>query len=267
MQNISATVPDIAAPFVMDNGNINPVWFQFFLKLFVRTSSGNNPEIENLKIIVNALYGQDSSQVEAIPDLRAMLSQAMSLQGVAPQQPVQQPDMGLVPTHGLQTDEALHALATTTLAGFMSAADKVKLNGIAGAISCFSAYQSAAQAVALNTQTTITGYTKLFDDNTEFSTGTSAFVAAAAGTYVFAGAVTGTQAAATRRQLSLFVNGTQRTTLFDMSAATGTATITGSSMPIRLAANDSVTFRYLSGIADTTVVGQNLTFFGGWRIK
>lgn len=133
MADINATVPDITAPFIMPNGNINPVWFHFFIQLFTRTESGNNPEIELIKVLLQALYGQTNSQVQTPFSVESIADQLAALQSAVPATPMEQnASLGDVPTHGLQTDEALHALVTTTLAGFMSAADKVKLNGIAG---------------------------------------------------------------------------------------------------------------------------------------
>lgn len=365
MANIDAIVPDITAPFIMSNGNINPVWFHFFLQLFTRSEPGNNPDIELVKLLVRALYAQTNSQVQTPVSLGKLIDQTSISQSlyVPPRSQIMQ--LGDVPTHGAQTDEALHALVTTTLAGFMSAADKVKLNGIVagagvvsvggtapivssggstpvisitaaspgvtgsmsgadktkldsmtagaavasvsgtapivssggtapaisitaattvadgsmsaadkakldtipGSISCFSAFQNAAQAIPAAIQTAITTYTKLFDDNNELFVPSSVFTAGVTGTYIFVGGVTGSQAVATRRLVSIFVNGVQRCTLSDNSASNGQAVALGSSPPIRLTAGDGVTLVYFSGLADTTFPGQNTTFFGGWRIK
>ena len=159
------------------------------------------------------------------------------------------------------------AAATSGAAGSMSAADKAKLDTIPGSISCFSAFQNAAQAIPANTQTIITSYTKLFDDLSELSTGTSVFTPAVSGTYIFTAGVTGGQVTATRRLISIFVNGAQKCTLSDNSATNGQAVAVGTSPPMRLVAGDAVTFVHFTGIADTTFPGQNTVFFGGHRIK
>lgn len=122
MPDITTNLPDINCALILPNGQLHPVWFQFFLRLLTRTEAGNNPEINHLTILLNALYGQEASQVES----GQLLSAMKAIQGVALAQ------AGQAPAHGVQYDEQLHALATTALAGFMSAADKLKLDGIGG---------------------------------------------------------------------------------------------------------------------------------------
>lgn len=61
-----------------------------------------------------------------------------------------------VHAHGAQTDPSMHALATTSAAGFMSAADKTKLDGLTpgGASSLLQTTQSAIAAATTTTSTT-----------------------------------------------------------------------------------------------------------------
>lgn len=263
------TIPNISAPFLMPDGQISVVWFQYLIGLLRQTNDPVIPELDALILLVRSINGQSNATVD-IPQSFSASSASLIDPGAYCAPAIKAPAqvfLGDVPAHGLQVDEALHALATTTLAGFMSAADKAKLNTIPGSISNFMVYQSVAQAVPGGAATPLTFTTKLFDDNTEYSIATSQFVPAISGTYVFTACVTGTQGAVTRRQLAVLVNGVQTLILQDSNGNTGACSIVGCTGPVKLVAGDIVQIAHLTNIADTTVATQSRTYFGGWRIK
>lgn len=135
MADTNATVPDINTALILPNGQIHPVWFQFFLRLLVRTDPNTNPDIERLTILINALYGQSNAQVDYLSSLSAIRDMAVIAQSAIYARPrIPMVSTGEIPAHGLQYDEQLHALATASLAGFMSAADKTKLNALRATI-------------------------------------------------------------------------------------------------------------------------------------
>jgi hypothetical protein len=109
-----AAFPDAQVSFLTPSGKVSQPWRQLLLSLFVVTGGGDsdfNPT--ELKIAIAEAIQQISGF--AMPPLvaRAALEEILAF----------------VPTHGRQEDETLHALVTSTAAGFMSAADKVKLDG------------------------------------------------------------------------------------------------------------------------------------------
>lgn len=141
------------------------------------------------------------------------------------------------------------------------------LLGVPGSISNFMVYQAVAQPITAATQTPVTFTSEVFDDNSEYSVASSAFVAGFAGTYVFSAGVIGSQGAATRRQISLYVNGIKRVVMQDSTGNTGLSCLAGCSGPVQLSAGDTVSISYYSGIAEDTFATQLGTYFGGWRIK
>lgn len=167
--------------------------------------------------------------------------------------------------HGNRGGGSLHANATTSTAGFMSAADKTRLDGIA--TSCFRAYQSSGQAISATTTTIVQFQTEDFDDLGEYSTSTYEFVPGVAGKYIFAAGVFGGQAAATDRLIMLYVNGSERVRMQQTSGDKGQTTIAGTSGVVSLSASDVVTLRYFTGIAETLTTGSAITYFSGYRVK
>lgn len=167
--------------------------------------------------------------------------------------------------HGNRGGGALHANATTAVAGFMAAADKSKLDALAK--SYFLAYQSSAQAIAASTAVVITPDTELQDALGEFNPATGVFTAQETGLYVFFGRVHGTQGTATNRILALNINGSQASRMQQFNSSTGSGVIAGSSGLVSLNASDTATLIYFSGQADTTSPGANLVNFSGWRVR
>lgn len=273
MADLRANIPEFRTPIIdVKTGMIDPVWWQFFIKLFDRTGAEQGSDgggviidITILKKLVDQIYGLSIGQAIQPPFKQKEYPETLAQLPQRAAAPIAFPFD--VPTHGLQYDPALHAVATPTDSGFMSAADKTKLDSIAGTTSNFMVYQSVAQAIPAGVITFMTFTTKVFDDTTEYLTGTSQFVAANAGTYVFVTGVTGTQATATYRQVGLYVNGAQRTVMQERSPSIGGVALCGTSGPTKLAAGDAVRISYFSTLADNTLAGQAITYFGGWRIK
>jgi len=131
MADLRARIPDFNLPiFNPQTGMMNPVWFQFFLKLFDRTggSSGEPPDLD----VIISTQSLLNSAVQIQADAAGFQDIVAQLQSVPLLPRMAQFYLGDVAAHGVQVDELLHALVTTTAHGFMSAADKVKLNGITG---------------------------------------------------------------------------------------------------------------------------------------
>lgn len=129
MADVTTNLPDFSTAIVnAQTGAIDPAWFQFFMKLFDRTGGAGGTNGMQDHVLLN--------------DVVAFLGSAI---GVPNEKPVpvfgddtvpalrlpQQFLTGDVSAHGLQTDDQHHAPVTSTLNGFMLAADKVKLDGMA----------------------------------------------------------------------------------------------------------------------------------------
>lgn len=166
--------------------------------------------------------------------------------------------------HGVRGGGTQHAVATTLAAGFMSAADKAKLDGFAS--SYFSAYASTGQAAGAGAVLLVICDTQLNDALGEYDPTTGVFTAAATGLYVFHGHVFGTQTTSTNRQLMLYVNGAEVIRMQQLTSSSGASAIGGTSGLVNLNAGNTVTMRYLSTLADTTATGASATNFSGWRV-
>lgn len=155
-----AIIPIPDAPMVMGN-RVTEVWFRFFLQLFNRT--GADPgvdvtklvrDINDLQAILNGqtpteLAGQDIPPADVVAsaaialvmgrldELQAQIQQVVAANCVPDPLPAEAmtcAPVDMLPaevfTHGTHADETLHAVATPTSAGFMSAADKTKLDSL-----------------------------------------------------------------------------------------------------------------------------------------
>jgi hypothetical protein len=167
--------------------------------------------------------------------------------------------------HGNRGGGALHAAATTSVAGFMAAADKQKVDDVAS--SYFFAYRSSGQAISAATSTTIVADTEVYDALGEYNSATGVFTAQSGGFYIFSGRVNGTQTTATTRTLQLFVNGVETIRMQQKQADNGNCVIAGDSGLVGLSAGDQVTMRYFSVLADTATAGSAFTNFSGWRVR
>lgn len=119
MSGVSTPVPDAGTPIFDAKGFINPVWHQFFFTLLRRTggTDGIDAGTEAGRIDLAERRITDVEQVEY-----AQVSDHIEL---LDDQPIMAID------HGLQYDPLLHAQVTALADGFMIAADKSKLDGIA----------------------------------------------------------------------------------------------------------------------------------------
>lgn len=278
------SLPNIREPFLAQNGQITRAWWIWLQQLMAQISTGDGTDLSQIVQTLNALIrdtrglertGAESAQGPAIAELTAALMQLASVQAAsvpsaayeAQMAELQAMAIAQVSVHGRWSDPDMHEVATATSAGFMSATDKAKLDGI-GASSCFSAYRSSSQAIAATTFTTIVFNTELFDDLSEYDTATGVFTAQQAGTYNFtASIVAAAMTSPMDRVMALYVNGVERIRMALTRLEPGNAMLAGTSGPVRLAASDQVTLRYFSGNADTVQASQSMTYFSGWRIK
>ncbi len=125
--------------------------------------------------------------------------------------------------HGSRSGGTLHAVATTLLAGFMSAADKIAVDGIAGAIS--SAISAFAVTVAANLATAQRGFsgsrTFTGSDSAVLSDAGLALYSSVAGSHTFTIPLNATHAFGANDVLTLFVLGAGLPTI----TATGGVTL------------------------------------------
>jgi hypothetical protein len=132
-----ANFPDVGVPMTdPKTGRVSMVWFQLLLALFNRTGGVPGTSTADFKSLISQLAQQAESAVAPsyAPELSRRIADveaALSALAVALREP--EPD-SFVPTHGLQDAPDLHALASSTAAGFMSSADKAKLDGIAATV-------------------------------------------------------------------------------------------------------------------------------------
>jgi hypothetical protein len=129
--------PDVGVPMTdPKTGRLSMVWFQLLLALFNRTggtsggSSGDfTAEIDELFQQLQSLVSPNyaSELARRIADVEAALSALSTV--------LREPEPeSFVPTHGIQDAPDLHAIATQTANGFLSAADKAKLDGISATV-------------------------------------------------------------------------------------------------------------------------------------
>lgn len=110
------------------------VWFQLLLAVFNRTGGISGHEGSDASAMFADLFQLIESQVSVDrgPSLRIEDVEAALAALVNSSKPVE-PE-SFVPTHGIQDATDLHALATQTAHGFLSSADKAKLDGISATV-------------------------------------------------------------------------------------------------------------------------------------
>jgi len=117
--SVSTQIPDTGTPLYDAGGYINPVWHQFFFTLLRRTggTAGSDSESDSASFSasVQAAYSEAAQEYEA---------QLIPVQRDFEQAPE------VVCNHGRQSDADLHEPATTSSNGFMSAADKAKIDTV-----------------------------------------------------------------------------------------------------------------------------------------
>lgn len=118
---LSTQIPDTGTPIFDSNGFMNPVWHAFFSTIVRRTGGTAGVDSDSESAIAGATVEAASMPPEQLGASEVVpVAMRMGLE----------PTDGLVPAHGQQFDPALHEVATTTQNGFMSAADKSKLNSV-----------------------------------------------------------------------------------------------------------------------------------------
>lgn len=151
-------IPLAQIAFLTPNGRVSDPWRQYLLSLGDSNGNGGGNDIGDLLVALAELRQQDASV--AVPASQPSRSaDEIAAEAIANAQRVMQfDDAGtLVFTHGAQDDDSLHALATASAAGFMSATDKAKLDAIGlipaqSLVSDVAATNSAAD-VAILTET------------------------------------------------------------------------------------------------------------------
>lgn len=168
--DVGTTIPLSRTIFLDRNGQVTEAWWRFLITLYNRTggSQGNDTKVitanvADLQVDVNTfsfapdlaalLAGVDEDRMtilggaaseasisalsQKIDDLMLLLCSGGAHAAVEPLPDSvsmavarQDDDMGLAPVHGQFDQSDLHAAATPTSAGFMSAADKTKLDSL-----------------------------------------------------------------------------------------------------------------------------------------
>lgn len=156
--DVRSNIPDFGTPIIGADGRISEVWWRFLLQLFNRTGGATGVDGGMVETIThdNSASGESMVPMNAFDAIGRMFLDALAAaqvkvlqqsasSDVAPVSVMQvlAQDVPPVPVfraafdqhetvsrHGLQDDPDLHALATPTSAGFMSAADKAKLDSL-----------------------------------------------------------------------------------------------------------------------------------------
>lgn len=120
-------LPNIREPFLSANGQISRPWWIWLQQLMTRIGGSNPGDITALQEAVRQLIkdvlslervAADESTGQLIAELNLMVEGLSGLQA------------GENFGHGQWEDPEMHAAATASAAGFLSAADKAKLDGI-----------------------------------------------------------------------------------------------------------------------------------------
>lgn len=142
MTDVRTNAPMYNTPVLDSRGNINEVWWQFFMTLLSRTGGLEGFDIDvlvrrvrSVDALQAATVGVDYPRAELPPvdvsRLGAAPSEAPAPVAIPARAPADLMSLLVANTHGQQQDPGLHALVTPALDGFMSAADKTKLNALA----------------------------------------------------------------------------------------------------------------------------------------
>ena len=144
--SVATPVPDPGTPIFDARGYINPVWHQFFSTIWRRTGGGEGVDTESERLRIEALeYVSRDTAAESYGKVGASYAQPDPVPGMAvPTLPVlfDLPHERIA-VHGYQDDPLLHSVATQQAAGFMSAGDKQKLDGVTSGAAVVSVTGSA----------------------------------------------------------------------------------------------------------------------------
>ncbi|MEX3972256.1 hypothetical protein [Paraburkholderia caribensis] len=114
---VKTPIPLQQVTFLTPSGRVSDPWRQFLLSLADTDGSGGGGDVSALLVLIAELRQTGASQAIAAPQSAHTESDPMAL----------------APSHGTQDDQDLHALATPSTNGFMSASDKAKLDAIVSA--------------------------------------------------------------------------------------------------------------------------------------
>jgi len=118
----------VSKPLTPSGSDFTESWRQFFLALRDIASTSENFDPSELTVRINELFLESQAQV-AIPvykpSVDELVAQVLASMRVPPADVPSD-----VFTHGIQDAGDLHALASSSTNGFMSASDKAKLDGI-----------------------------------------------------------------------------------------------------------------------------------------
>lgn len=129
MMDVKSNIPDFQTPFLTSDGRVNEVWWRFLLQMFNRTGGFAGLDgalLQQLVADAEGLLASTNPQPADTPPnfgLEALLRVPLAFQPKS-----LGPESGLTPHHGKQDDPEQHALATPSFAGFMSAADKTRID-------------------------------------------------------------------------------------------------------------------------------------------
>ncbi|WP_032961375.1 hypothetical protein [Bordetella hinzii] len=155
------TIPLAGAPLTLSGEKVTEAWFRFFLQLFNRTGGSEGGDLTIIKADVADLQAALAAAVQEGPqvlesfepevagaaamaalmaeigEVRVQLQEVRHVVGRSDSMPGEVAAIHCVDSppsdvfvHGDLAGGALHALATQTEAGFMSAADKLKLDSL-----------------------------------------------------------------------------------------------------------------------------------------
>lgn len=259
----TSNLPNLAMPLVDAGGRMAPAWAQFFMAMLTRTGGSTGVLADELlSQIASSRSPVDLSPMYALINALEASSSALTGSSAPPYDGLADGSTGPVTSDLRRRIEELEMqLATLAPAPVVPAALPLSVT------TCFAAYQSAAQNYPATTFSQVQFQTKQFDDLSEFNAATSLFTAQVAGTYVFTAGVTGSQSTSNNRAIALYVNGSEHIRLQQNTAMQGNVVMSGASVPLRLAAGDTVAVYYFTALADTGSTGATYTYFGGERIK
>lgn len=118
MKDLTSQVPDAGTPIFDDRGFINTVWHQFFFSLLRRTGGTVGIDPVDLQNRIGSL------------EVRAEETEVYEYSEAPNVEKGEEFDLGYAWNHGVQDDPLHHAIVTINANGFMSSADKVKLDSI-----------------------------------------------------------------------------------------------------------------------------------------
>lgn len=146
MAGANTPFPPASVPPIGPDGQFSRVWLDLFVALFRRTGGSDGADLSAILTLLNQLTDGQKEQGSEIDELNAQAAALVALPLIANltrrldsmearhtlpvllrgKETVQE----TVWTHGIQDQGDLHALASATSAGFMSAADKAKLDSV-----------------------------------------------------------------------------------------------------------------------------------------